>query len=58
MIKDMMKKVRVFSVLVAVGWMPASHAITELGQAVLDLGGDQLLVRAADAVYVTCVGQS
>jgi uncharacterized protein YhjY with autotransporter beta-barrel domain len=32
------------------------HAANELGQAVSDLGGDQLLVNAADAIYTTCVG--
>jgi len=35
---------------------PGVHAISELGQAVQDLGGSRLMVNAADAIYVTCTG--
>lgn len=37
-------------------WSPHGFAVNELGQAVQNLGGNQLLVNAADAIYTTCVG--
>ncbi len=42
-------------VLMALG-APGAYAVNELGQAVQALGGSQLLVNAADAIYTTCVG--
>ncbi len=31
------------------------YAITDMGQAIQDMGGSDLLVRAGDAIYVTCI---
>jgi len=56
MIREKLFRFKGLCLMAALGCMPAAHAVNELGQAVQDLGGSRLLVNAADAIYVTCVG--
>ncbi len=47
---------RIGAVLLALGVAPHVMADNELGQAVSNLGGNRMLVNAANAIYTTCVG--
>lgn len=56
MIRGTVKHVGRLGAVLAIGCAPSAYAVNELGQAVADLGGDQMLINAADAIYTTCVG--
>jgi len=56
MVRNYSRVIGSFMVALFMGVASGVHAETELGQAVRDLGGSELLVNAADAIYVACVG--